>query len=121
MAVKKKHMAVLQNINATIPKEYTDNLLIEQKIAPLIEKSVIDFLAGKKIPKALAERYKGHEEEQHMFDAGMFSKTEWVADPVVEKKINDYLNKEIKKAIKLGLLPPKVDKLTAKAKSKCKK
>lgn len=115
--MKKKHLLVLQNISRNIPKELTDNLLITQKIAPSIEKVVKKFIEGKKIPKFFAERFAGRTEEiKHLYEAGVFSKTEQVADPEIEKKIDAYYKREIKKAIKMGLLPEKVETLTKKTK-----
>lgn len=115
--MKKKHALVLQNIMNSIPKEFKDKLMKEEWLTPSWKKDIEDFLAGKGKNKLLKERFTGKEEElQHLYDAGVFSKTEMVTDPKIEKKINDYLDGEIKKAVEAGLLPKNTGKIKSKLK-----
>lgn len=115
--MKKKHTLVLQNIMNSIPEEYKKKLMKEQWLTPLWKKDVEDFLAGKGKNRLLIEKFTGKEKElQHLYDIGTFSKTEMVVNKRIEKLIDEYLDKEIKKAIKLGLLPKKEKELKTKTK-----
>ena len=115
--MKKKHILVIQNIMQTIPEDLKGKLMKEQWLTPSWRKDVLDFLAGKGKNKLLIEKFTGKEKElQHLYDTGVFSKKEMVVDKKIERLIDEFLNQEIKKAIKLGLLPKKAEALKTKSK-----
>lgn len=116
--MKKRHIALLQDISRSIPKELTDALMIEVDVTPSWKKDVETFLkTGTSKNKLLLQRFKDKRKQlQNLYDSGMFSMKTKVADPKIEKKINEFLDGRIEQAIKDGLLPPKKDKLKTKAK-----
>jgi len=48
------------------------------------------------------------EKIQNLYDAGEFSRTKTIENQKVAKQIDNYVNREIKKAIKAGRLPRKL-------------
>ena len=92
---------VLREINSRIPKEWQQSVVKEQPITPtmsfIIEKALEDDNIS---PEKKAEL-------QLLKDAGYFSKKKYQDDPVIAGKINNFINREIKKAVKEGRLPTK--------------
>lgn len=121
--MKKHHLAVLQDISRRIPVELTNKLIKTVKSTPSWEKDIKEFLeTGTTKNKLLTDKFgKDKERLQNLFDAGLFSKTEQITDPKVEKEIDKWLDTEIDKAIKDGILPPRKPKLKKKVKQHAKR
>ncbi len=97
--MKKKHVAVLEEIGASIPKEYTDNLMMK-----------VDSWANMKnvLQKAVDSPDYPEEKKENLrliLKTGYLDTKEDIADPVVEAKIDKYLEEEIERAKRLGKLP----------------
>jgi hypothetical protein len=89
----------LARIQSSIPQEWTDALIVKTNPS----KEMLDVLYKiVKDPEATEQqKYKS----QLMIDAELFSKEIDTVDKRVEKKINDFIEEEIKKAVKRGTLP----------------
>ena len=112
--MKKKHKRILDQISASIPKELTDNLIIQEAQCPYSLQIMERALEDPEVSKEDKERFMS------IIDSGMLQKVVDVVDPKVEKKIDEYMEKEIEKAIKLGRLP-KEDKAYIKKVKKLNK
>ena len=108
--MKKKHLKVIQRIQNSIPQELKDHLMKQEPYAPttllLIDKILAD---GKGTPEL-------REKLQAIKDSGELNRTVEVVDTAVEKQLDEYIETELKKAIKRGELPKKMEKLKSKAK-----
>lgn len=97
--LKPEIVSELQRIQNSIPKEWTEKLVIKdnpsKKILETLKKIVVDPDATE------SQRYKA----QLMLDAEMFEKEVDMGDKKVEKKINDFIESEIAKSVKRGTLP----------------
>ena len=95
--------AVLSDINNRVPKLLRNKVIVEVKKTPDLEFVVNEILTK----KLLTEEQRNH--LQILWDAGDFSKTGPMEDPKVAKQIDQFINREIKKEIKKGNLPPLKD------------
>lgn len=114
--MKKNTIKELRRISMSIPKELLDNLMKEQLVAPtvveVVEKALVD-------PNVSEEKKL---QLQHLKDSGYLNKKEMVVDQEVEKKIDEYVDKEVERAIKLGRIPdPKKDEDLKEFRKKIKK
>lgn len=92
--------AVLKEIQSRIPKTLLKNAVREVKMTP-----TVDFV----MQKALESPTISEEKKQKIRDviaSGEFTKMKYVDDPKIQKMINNFLGREINKAIKEGKLPP---------------
>jgi len=102
--------AVLARIQASIPKEWTDNVTKKQVLAPKFAKLIRDLASGNKNPdinEALITD-KEREKAKAIVDSGEiaeFEKEVDVEDKEVTKQIEDFIDKEIEKAMVRGELP----------------
>lgn len=88
---------------------------IQESVPAILRKTVITEVEKTPAMKFLAEKMleegTGTPEEQqqirNLLEAGEFSKMKYVENPKVAKMIDNYINREIKKAIKQGRLPKK--------------
>ena len=102
--MKKSTIKELRRISMSIPKELLNNLMKEQSVAP----SIIEIMDKALVDPDVSEKDK--ERFRHIKDSGYLNRKEMVVDFEVQKKIDEYLDKEIKTAIKLGRIPdPKKD------------
>lgn len=92
---------VLREINSRIPKEWQEGVVKAQEITP-----TMSFIIDKALEDANISDEK-KKELQSLKDAGYFSKKKYQDDPVIAGKINNFVNREIKKAVKEGRLPTK--------------
>ena len=97
--MKKSTLKELKRISAGIPKDLLDKLMIEKDVAPSVVEVVRRALVD---PDVSAEK---KEQLQHLMDSGYMNIKEKVVDPEIEKQIDEYMNKEIERAIKLGRIP----------------
>lgn len=102
-------------IQENVPKELMEKLMIKVPIAP-ISKEIID--------RALLDPEVDEETKEKLrirIDSGYFEETKTTTDPEIEKQISEYYDKEIEKAIKMGLLPKKGKSFISKIKKYGKK
>lgn len=114
--MKKSTIKELRRISMSIPKELLNNLMKEQSVAP----SIIEIMDKALVDPDVSEKDK--ERFRHIKDSGYLNRKEMVVDFEVQKKIDEYLDKEIKTAIKLGRIPdPKKDEDLKEFRKKIKK
>jgi hypothetical protein len=91
----------LRRINESVPQLLRDNTLIETAKTPemklVFEKAVED----ENLSQEMRDKAK------HLLDTGIFDKKKIVENPKVAKQRDDWVAREIKKAIKEGRLPNK--------------
>lgn len=92
---------VLKGIQASIPKNLLAHATEVKKISPDVEKVMLEAVQTESIPLEKRQRI------QNMIDLGMFSKTRVQENTKIAKMVDEYVTREIKKAIKAGKLPPK--------------
>lgn len=95
--------AVLKDIQSRIPKNLLKNAVKEKKLTP-----TIDFVMKKalEMPNISDEK---KEKIRTVMASGDFSKMKYVDDPKIQKMINNFVDREINKAIKDGRLPPRTE------------
>ena len=114
--MKKSTIRELQRISQSIPKELLDKLMVTRLKSPTVVEVVKRVLVDDTVSKEKKEQL------QHIIDSGYLNQTETVADPEIEKQIDEYMDKEIERAIKLGRIPdPKKDKDLKDFRKKIKK
>jgi hypothetical protein len=92
---------VLKEIQSRVPKEFLKGVVTERPLTPVMEKVVDDALASPDFPEAKKLRL------QHLKDAGEFNKKTYYQSPKYAKMIDNFVNREINKAVKAGRLPNK--------------
>ena len=98
---EKKYQKVLQEIQASIPAGLLKYALSEKKLTPTIE-----FVLKKALESdQISEEKKALLRAQ--LESGEFSRMTPAENPKYTKQIDNYVNREINKAIKSGRLPPK--------------
>lgn len=93
--------AVLKEIQASIPEAWKKTVVVSQKISPTVEKVMLEALKSDTID---GEKKK---QIQHVLDSGMISKEVPMENKKVSVQIENFVNRQINKAIKEGRLPPK--------------
>lgn len=110
--MKKKHLKVIQDIQASIPTDLLKNLTIKEKQFSTL-KEVVE--RGLKEPDdVVTPREKRR--LQAMLDSGYLEREVDVINRPVEMQIEDFITKEIDRAVRDGRLPPKMDSLKLKSK-----
>ncbi len=115
--MNKKTAKVIQQIHDSVPKEWRDQVVTQEYVAPDLRLQVretvkemreeAEQLTGEKREKALKEVQR----LQNIIDAGYYDAKEWRVNPEVAKKIEEYIDAELDKAIAEGRIPhPKNDK-----------
>jgi len=89
----------LQRIQNSIPKDLTDKLIVRVKPA----QEVLDVYKKALLDPDVKEDTK--RKIQLILDSGMLEKEEDMVDKSVEAKINAFIDSEIEKAVKRGVLP----------------
>jgi ArsR family metal-binding transcriptional regulator len=98
------HIArVLRDIQARIPNNLLKNAVREKELTP-----TINFVMKKALEsKTISEKKK--EKIRTIIKSGEFSKKTFVDNLKIQEMINNFVAREINKAIKSGLLPPQKD------------
>lgn len=99
--LKPEHLKVLRRIQDSISKEWLDNVVMKEEIAPTSKLIIKKALKDKEVSKEVKERLK------NALDSGYLDQMIEVTNPEIEKKIDDYVMEEIEKAVKRGELPKK--------------
>lgn len=111
--MKKAHIKILQQINKTIPKEYTSNLMHE-----------VDQYAETKrlIDLAVAEEGLDPEKKESLenlkLSGFLDTKTSMEVNPEIERKIYEYIMKEVEKKVASKELPKSILKENVVKKTK---
>jgi predicted outer membrane protein len=92
---------VLLEIQRRIPRLLIKNAVSEVKLTPTVEFVVNKALESNTLSKEKKEKL------QMLKDSGEFSKMKFKDNIQVQKQINNFVGREINKAIKQGRLPPK--------------
>lgn len=102
----------LREINKRVPQEWQAAVVTEQYIAPDLRNEVIATLA--ETPEN-EEEAKEQRRLRNLFEAGYYDAKESVVDEEVAKKIEEWVEAEIKKAVDAGEIPDpnKTDELEA--------
>lgn len=108
--MKKKHLRVLDDITKSIPKELIEKLTKTVPMFETLKEIATRALTDDSVAESDKDRFRT------MLASGYLDKTEEVIDEEIEKQINDYVEAEIEKAIKLKRLPKKPSKLNHKGK-----
>lgn len=115
--MKKAHLKILQQINLSIPKEYTNNLMIDvdqyAETKKLIDLAIEDENLDPEKKESLVNlKLSGH----------LDSRVTKEVDPEVEKKIYQYIMDEVTKRVEKGELPKSIlkEKVVKKTKQQTK-
>lgn len=100
-ADEEKFNKVLKEIQGRVPKAFLLNVVVKEKLTPTIEFVMNKAIEDEKIPQEKRDAIKT------LLDAGEFTRVKSRENPVFAKKIEEFVNREINKAIKAGRLPPK--------------
>lgn len=94
-------VAVLKEIQRSIPETMIQAATSQRKLTPTIEKVMDEAL----VTETISEDKKA--QIRHLADLGVFSKEIVSENDKAVKMIDQYVNREINKAIKAGRLPPR--------------
>jgi hypothetical protein len=101
MMTQEKIDATLREIYSRVPKEWKNNVVEITPLTPTMAKVVGIAMQDPNFPQEKKEQLKV------LQDAGYLSKQKYSENPALVKKINNFVNREIKKAVKEGRLPTK--------------
>lgn len=115
--MNKSKLKKIKEIEKRVPQEWRDSLMEEVYVAPDVRNEAIATLKEyeEEIPNLKDEDLKiairDQRRLQNMFDAGYYDVKEMRVNKDVAKKIEDFIEEEIIKAIDSGELPkPKSDR-----------
>lgn len=91
----------LREIYSRVPKEWRENVVTEKPSTPTMIKVIDEALAD---PNYDPEKKK---QLQALKDSGQLDKKQYSEDQTLVKKIDNFVNREINKAVKDGRLPNK--------------
>ena len=94
---------VLMEIQSRIPKLLIKHAVKEVKLTPTVEFVINKALESDTYPKEKKEKLK------MLLDTGEFSKMKYTDNIPVQKQINNFVGREINKAIRAGRLAPKTE------------
>lgn len=96
-----KIAGVLRDIQSRIPKNLLKNAVRQTKLTP-----TIDFVMQKALESPTVSEEK-KDKIRTVISTGEFTKMKYVDNPKIQGMINNFVNREINKAIKDGRLPPR--------------
>lgn len=111
--MKKKHLNVLQIINSTIPKELTNNLMHDVDGYAETKKFIDIALEEKTLDPEKIESL-----ENLKLSGYLDTKITQEVNPEIERKIYEYIMKEVEKKVKDGELPKSILKENVVKKTK---
>jgi len=112
--MKKKHLKELERITASVPKELRDNVVKEVEMAPTVKKVLRLALESDGIDEKKKNRIR------NLLESGKLDKKIYETNEDIEKQINEHLDREIEKSIKLGRLPKEDKAYKKKIEKLCK-
>lgn len=102
-----KKLKKIRAIEKRVPQEWRDALTSEEYVAPDLREEALNTLTEYEANGETNE--KDYLRLRHLFDAGYYDKKELVVNEEMAKKIEDFMDEEIDKAIASGELPPPED------------
>jgi len=93
----------LKEIQDRIPKNLLKNVIVQTELTPIMKMVVDKAIEDQTFPE------KKKKELIILRDSGEFNKVVTKENTKVIEMINNFVNREIKKKIKAGLLPAKID------------
>lgn len=105
--MRKKHLRVIRDIQSRIDPELLQKLTKKEKVSPAVKK--VFEKALEKPDSEVSPRKK--RAIRAVLASGKLDREVEVLDKVVEQEIDDFIGKEIEKAVKLGRLPKEAPKL----------
>lgn len=102
-----KKLKKIKAIEKQVPQEWRDKLMVEEYVAPDLREEAIKTLT--ELEEEGATDTKDYLRLKHLFDAGYYDAKETKVDPIYAKKIEDFVEKGLRKAIKNGELPKPSD------------
>lgn len=104
-----KKIKKIRAIEKQVPQEWRDKLMVEEYVAPDLRAEAENSL--REYEEEGLTNTKDYLRLKHLWDAGYYDAKEHKVDPIYAKKIEDFVEKGIQKAIKNGELPkPSGDK-----------
>jgi hypothetical protein len=97
--LKPSYWNVLRRIQDSIPKELTERVTKKAPLAPTIKEVIERGLADPKVSPEIKHKL------QVVKDSGYLDKEIEVEDPEITKQIDEFVEKEIEKAVLRGELP----------------
>lgn len=94
---------VLSDINKRVPELLRKRAVSEVKKTPTMEFIVDEIISKNLVPKDKIDQLK------ILKEAGEFSKTKFQENKDAIKQIDNFISREIKKAVRQGLLPNKAE------------
>ena len=98
---EKRFNEVLREIQRSVPAEWRKTVVTERKLTPAVEFVFQKALEDDSISPEKKAQIK------NILDSGMVSTSAPQEDPKFSKQIDEYVTREINKAVKAGRLPPK--------------
>lgn len=98
---EKRFTQVLKDIQLSIPKTLLKHAFMEKKMTPVAEKILQEAIQTESIDPEKRKQF------QNILDTGQFSKIGKVENTNITKKIDQYVKREMAKAMKDGRLPSK--------------
>jgi hypothetical protein len=92
---------ILREIQARVPAEWKRRAVVEQPFTPTMKMVFEKALESPTIDEEKKRQIK------NILDSGQLSKMVSREDPKITKQIDNFVNREINKAVKEGRLPPK--------------
>lgn len=92
---------VLMDIHSRVPESLRKSVVSYEKASPTIEMVMEEAMKSGDITQEKKDQIKV------LYDAGEFSKMRVKENPKVAKQIDQFVSREINKAVKAGLLPKK--------------
>jgi len=90
---------VLQGISASVPKRLRDSVVRTADKTPVLKMIMQKAVDDESVPK------EKRDEIRTLIENGHFDRQEYREDPAVAKKIDEYTNRQINKAVREGRLP----------------
>lgn len=97
--MRKAHIKVMQAIYASVPKEYTENLMVEVDMYKETKEILRKAIGDPGVPEEQKKRYK------NLLLSGHLDVVETVENEDIQNKIQAYIEGEIVKAVKEKRLP----------------
>jgi len=96
-----RYVEVLKEIQRNIPKGMIDGAISQKKLTPTVERVMDAALDSAEISEEKKAQIR------NLKELGTFSKEAVLEDAKMVKALDEYVNRQINKAIKEGRLPPR--------------
>jgi hypothetical protein len=98
---EKRYGDVLREIQTSVPIEWRKKVVIKKDLTPTVKMVFEKALESETITDEKKSQIR------NVLESGELSREVYAEDPVMAKKIDNFVNRRINKAIKDGKLPPK--------------